>query len=199
MSALVAVAPAARADVPVGLGVGYAFRPPGSSTLPEPDDRLHGGAASVTIDAPPLLWGFSGRLEGLMLAFSGATENPDPLLLTGGAASFTYLFDDTAVSALASVGLAGVVVVDGADARMALGPLAGLTLRFPVTDGVSVDARVSVPLLADPAVPLAASATLGLSVAPDALFAAAMRGDGPAAIADDAGVPLVGGLDDDAP
>lgn len=176
----------ARADVPVGLAVGYAFR----TTDPLVDDRAHGAAAAVVVDAPPLLWGFSGRAEGLVLAWPGETVQPSPLLLTGGAASLTYLFDDTAVRALASVGAFGGVVVDGDDVVPAFGPLIGLTLRFPVTDGVFVDARLSLPLNVEARLPLAASAMLGLSVAPDALLESALQGRGPAAIAEEAGVPL---------
>jgi hypothetical protein len=176
----------ARADVPVGVAVGYAFR----TTDPLVDDRAHGAAAAVVVDGPPIVWGFSGRAEGLVLAWPAETVQTSPLLLTGGAASLTYLFDDTAVRALASVGAFGGVVVDGADVVPAFGPLIGLTLRFPVTDGVFVDARVSIPLGVEGRLPLAASAMLGLSVAPDALLEAAMAGRGPAALAGDAGGPL---------
>lgn len=176
----------ARADVPVGLGVGYAFR----TTDPLVDDRAHGAAAAVVVDGPPILWGFSGRAEGLVLAWPAATVQTNPLLLTGGAASLTYQFDDTAVRALASVGAFGGVVVDGADVVPAFGPLIGLTLRFPVTEGVFVDARLSIPISVEGRLPLAASAMLGLSVAPDALIESAMAGRGPAAIAENAGVPL---------
>jgi hypothetical protein len=190
----------ARADVPVGVAVGYAFRPAvvEDGVGGEADERNHGASASIVVDGPPLLWGFSGRLEGLVLGFSGPKVAASPqsgnenesLLVAGGGASVTYLFDDTAVAALASVGVVGAVVADGDVSRVSFGPLVGLTVRFPVIDGVNIDARVSVPLLADPAVPLVGTAMLGLSIAPDAIIAAALRGDGPAALAEDAGVPM---------
>lgn len=172
-----------RADVPIGLAVGYAFRP----TNVLVDDRNHGAAAAVAVDAPPVLWGFSARAEGLVMAWPAKATATAPLLLMGGAASLTWQFDDTAVRALASLGAHGGVVVDGDVVTPTFGPLVGLTLRFPVADGVFVDARLSVPLGGGGTAPVAGAALIGLSIAPDAMWQSAREGRSPIEIARDTG------------
>ncbi len=157
----------------ISAGAGYAFR----VTTPAIDDRAHGAAGHVVVDAPPLLWGFSGRAEGLLLAWpgnaplvpptaaDGLPQPLPPLLVTGGALSLTYLFDDTAVQALASAGVFMGAVVDGDQpTALAIGPLVGLTLRFPVAPGFAVEGRLSVPIAIDARLPLSASAGLGVAV-----------------------------------
>ncbi len=175
-----------RADVPIGLAVGYAFRPTNALV----DDRAHGAAAAVVVDAPPVWWGFSGRAEGLVLAWPAKATATSPLLVTGGAASLTWQFDDTAVRALASLGAYGGVLVDGDVVTPTFGPLVGLTLRFPVADGVFVDARLSVPLGGDGTAPVAGAALIGVSIAPDAMWQSAREGRSPTEIARDAGAGL---------
>ena len=181
-----AAAGPARAQAPVGVGVGYAFR------LADPalDDRLHGAAAGVGVSGPPLLGGFSGRAEALVLAWPAGDLVDRPLLFTGGAASATYLFDDTATRAVASVGAFAGAVVDGDRVAAAFGPVAGLSILFPVVDGVFVEARVAVPLDVTGTLQTTGTATLGLALAPDVLWERAARGDGPAALAHEAGLPL---------
>ena len=181
-----AAAGPARAEAPVGVGVGYAFR------LADPalDDRLHGVAVGVGVAGPPLLGGFSGRAEGLVLAWPVGEVVGRPLLCAGGAASVTYLFDDTATRAVASVGAFAGAVVDGDRVSAAYGPVAGLSILFPVVDGVFVDARVAVPLDVTGTLQTTGTATLGLAVAPDVVWERAARGDGPAAFAHDAGLSV---------
>jgi len=181
-----AAARPARAQTPVGLGAGYAFR----LADPAVDDRLHGVAAGVGVSGPPLLWGFSGRAEGLVLAWPAGDLVDRPLLLAGGAASATYLFDDTSTRATASVGAFAGAVIDGDRVAAAYGPVAGLSILFPVIDGVFLEARVAVPLDVSGTLQTTGTATVGLAIAPDVLFARAARGEGPAAIADEAGLPL---------
>ena len=187
VACLLASAPG-RADVPIGLSAGYAFRPTNALV----DDRAHGAAAAVVVDAPPVLWGLSARAEGLVMAWPAKATATSPLLLTGGAASLTWLFDDTAVRALASIGAHGGVVVDGDVVTPTFGPLVGLTLRFPVADGVFVDARLSVPLGGGGTAPVAAAALIGLSIAPDAMWQSAREGRSPSEIARDTGDALSG-------
>lgn len=173
---------AARADVPVGLGAGYAFR----LADPAVDDRLHGVAAGVFVAGPPLLAGFSGRADGLVFAWPAGDLTQRPLLFAGGAASATWLFDDTATRAVASVGAFGGAVLDGDTVAAAYGPVAGLSIFFPVVDGVFVEARIAVPFDLGGTLQTTGTATVGLALAPDVLLERAMRGEGPAAIA---GVP----------
>jgi hypothetical protein len=185
-------ASAARADVPVGLGAGYAFR----LADPAVDDRLHGVAAGVGVAGPPLLAGFSGRGDALVFAWPAGDVVQRPLLFVGGAASATYLFDDTATRAVASIGAFGGAVVDGDTVGAAYGPIAGLSILVPVVDGVFVEARVAVPWDLGGALQPTGTATVGLAIAPDLLLERAMRGEGPAAIAVDAGVPGLVAPDD---
>lgn len=166
----------ARAEVPVGVDVGYAFRSVDDSDV---DDRSHGVAASLVVDSPPLLWGFGLRGEGLALAWPGAQAASDPLAVVAGGGAVTYAFDDTAVSALASIGgLAGAVVEDGA-ASVVVAPTIGLLLRFPLTDAARLEARVIVPFWQDDRFSLQASALLGLSISPDVVIAGALAGRSP--------------------
>lgn len=180
------VAGPASAEVPVAAHVGYAFR----IADPATDDRAHSVVGGLVVDGPPLLWGFSGRAEGFVHAWPAGDARDTPLLLAGGAASATYVFDDTGTRAIAAVGAFGGAVVDGEQVVMAWGPLAALTLRMPLTEGVFAEARLSVPLdLSGTLLPVG-TAGVGLAFAPDILLQRALRGEGPADLAVDAGVPL---------
>jgi hypothetical protein len=68
--------------------------------------------------------------------------------------------------------------------------VAGLSIFFPVVDGVFIEARVAVPFDLAGTLQTTGTATLGLAVAPDVLWERAARGDGPAALAHEAGLPL---------
>ncbi len=163
------------AEVPVALQGGYAFRVTDASV----DDRAHGAAAAVVVDSAPLLWGFGLRGEALALAWPGTASRSDPLALLGGGAALTYLFDDTAVRALASIGGIGGVIVDGGDVVPAFGATVGLLLRFPLGEATSLDARLVLPVVADERFSLQAAALIGFSVLPDVLVAGALAGRSP--------------------
>ncbi len=169
----------AKADVPVGLNVGYAFRSLAVEGDGAADDRAHGVAASVVVDSPPLLWGFGLRGEGLALAWPGTPAVDRSLGVFGAGGALTYSFDETAVKALASFGLTGVAVVDGDVVTPTLAPTMGLLLRFPLTEAAAVDARVLVPFVVDDHFGLAAAAMIGLSISPDVVVAAALDGRSP--------------------
>ncbi|MDP2344949.1 MAG: hypothetical protein Q8O67_28645 [Deltaproteobacteria bacterium] len=169
------VAGGARADVPVGANAGYAFRVSDRTV----DDRNHGAAASVVVDSPPLFGGFGLRGEGLAFAWPGGALKADPLAVLGGGAALTYLFDDTAVRALASIGGMGGVVVDGDAVVPVFGGTFGLLLRFPLGEAAAVDARLLLPLLVDERFTLQAAALIGFSVLPDVIVAAALDGRSP--------------------
>lgn len=162
--------------MPVGLQVGYAFRP----NVGQQDDRFHGAAGAVTVDAPPVVWGFSGRLELDVLAWPAQSSIDTPLLAAIVVPSLTYSFDDTGPSATASLGPAVGIVADSA-VQVVAGVQAGLQLRVPLVDGFDVSARIGVGMLS--ATGLYATALVGLTVSPDVLFSRAQRGDGPEAIA----------------
>ena len=164
--------------VAVGVHGGYAFRVTDRSV----DDRAHGAAASVVVDSPPLLWGFGLRGEALALGWPGADTATDPLALLLGGAALTYLFDDTAVRALASIGGVGGAVVDGGEVVPAFGATIGLLIRFPLGEAVAVDARLLVPFVADERFSMQAAALIGLSVLPDVLVAQALAGRSPLSI-----------------
>lgn len=183
--ALVGLAMPARAEAPVGLSAGYAFR----LADPSLDDRLHGVAAGLGVTGPPIWRGFSGRADGLLFAWPAGDLVPRPLLFAGCAASATYLFDDTATRAVASVGAFGGAVVDDDIVTAAFGPIAGLSILFPVVEGVFVEARVAVPFDLAGTLQTVGTAAVGVSIAPDVLIQRALQGEGPAAIATDAGLP----------
>ncbi len=175
---LCAAAPA-QADVPLGLQVGYAFRP--NVGVGVVDDRFHGAAGSIIVHAPPVLWGFSGRLELDVLAWPGQTVASQPILAAIVVPSLTYAFDDSGPTATASLGPAvGVIVRD--NTSLALGAQAGLMVRLPVVEGFDVAARINVATVS-PDVGLFATAMVGVTVSPDVLIARALAGDGPEAIA----------------
>ncbi len=166
----------ARADVPVGVQAGYAFR----SAVSALDDRAHGAAAAIVVDSPPLLWGFGLRGEGLALAWPGTVKLDVPLAVFGGGAALTYLFDDTHVKAVASLGGVAGVVVEGPDAGPTFGGTAGLLLRFPLSEAAALDARILLPLLVgDPRFNLQAAAVIGLSLSPDVVVAGMLAGRSP--------------------
>lgn len=172
-------APATPAEshrgVPVGVGVGYAFK----SVNADVDDRAHGVAADVVVDSPPLLFGFGLRGEGLALAWPSTSKVPQALGVFGGGGALTWSFDETAVDALASIGGVAVAVVDGGASVVTFAPTIGLLLRFPLTEAAHVDARVLVPFVVDDRFGLAAAATLGISVSPDVVVQAALEGRSP--------------------
>lgn len=61
-----------------------------------------------------------------------------------GALSLVYSFDDSSVQALASAGPLAGVAADSKPA-FALGALASLGLRLPISDAVRIEARVALP------------------------------------------------------
>lgn len=174
----------ARADIPVDLTLGYAFR----LADPTADDRLHGAAGSAGSAAPPLWGGLSARGDALVIAWPAGATIEHPLVFAGGAACATYVFDDTATSAVASVGAFGGAVVDGTTMSAAFGPIAGLSLLFPMAEGIDVVARVALPYDLSGTLSPTGTATIGLAVSLDTLVLRASRGEGPAAIAAGSGV-----------
>ncbi len=178
------VATPAKADIPIDLTLGYAFR----LADPTVDDRLHGAAGSVGVAAPSLWGGISARGDALVLAWPAGSVVERPLFFAGGAGCATYVFDDTATLAVASLGAFGGAVVDGATTAAAFGPIAGLSLLLPIIDGVDVVARVALPYDLSGALSPSGTASIGLAVAIDTLVVRAHRGEGPAAIATDAGL-----------
>ncbi len=174
----------ARAEVPIDLALGYAYR----LADPTVDDRLHGAAGSVGVAAPTVWGGFSARGDALLLTWPAGSFVERPLLFAGGAACATYVFDDTATAAVASLGAFGGAIFDGATTAAAYGPIAGLSVLFPIVEGLDVVARVTVPYDLSGKLSPSGTATIGLAVALDTLVVRASRGEGPAAIATDAGV-----------
>ncbi len=181
MAGLFVVGAPARADVPVGAHVGYAFR----STIgleaagADVDDRNHGVGADVVVDSPPLFAGFGARGEALLLAWPARDSDDNALLVAGGGGALTYLFDEAATKAVVGLGAVGGVVVEGDQVAPVLVPTASLLLRFPLTKAVSIDGRLLVPFVIDPRFSLAASAFVGVSVFPDVVVDAAIDGDSP--------------------
>lgn len=167
----------AHADAPVALHAGYAFRP---DVFARNDDRWHGAVGALTVDAPPVFHGFSGRLEVDVLAWPGQNVATAPMLAAILVPSLTYRFDDRGPSATASLGPAGGVVVAD-DVAAVFGVQAGLGVLVPLVDGFDVGVRVGIGGLT--AVGLYSSAMVGLTVSPDVLIAHAMQGDGPEVLA----------------
>ncbi len=176
---LVSGAGAVHAEVPIGLQAGYAFRPVEGAV--GVDDRFHGASAALTVDAPPVLFGFSGRLETLVLAWPGGETAREPLLAAVAVPSLIYRFDDSGPQATAAMGPAVGMIVEGRDVVVTFGVEASLLIRLPIVDGVNVDARVGVGQLGG--VGLHGTALIGLSFEPDRLLARAMAGEGPETIA----------------
>lgn len=164
-----------RADVPVGVQAGYAFRVVDDDAVA----TAHGAAAAVVVDTPALLWGFGLRAEGLALAWPGIVPASSPTAVFGAGASLTYLFDDTAVRALGSIGGIGGVVVAGSDVVAVAGATLGLLLRFPVAAGAAIDARLVVPLLSDQRFTVQAAALLGVTLLPDVIVGGVLTGTSP--------------------
>ncbi len=183
-----AEAPAATNFV-VGGRVGYAFRP-------QVDERAHGAAAALFVDAP--VWGPLGaRLEGTLHAWGGSGAVPEPLLLTGASLSLLYSFDETTTVALLGLGPfvgAGLDGAHGYAAEPVAGALLSLTLRLPLTDAAAVEAHIGVPFvlattsglaLDDPprgpprSFPVLVTASLGVSLAPIEVVQALVAGENP--------------------
>lgn len=191
---------ALRGPVIIGVHGGYAFQTTVGQDVADP--RQHGGSLSVVLDGAPIWAGFSGRLEAFVdafPAFTPAVGSPpapaaaaSPRLVWAASPSLTYRFDDTAVDAVASIGIAFGQLVDGptdADVAVgvppdstitttAVGPTAGLLLRFPLTTGVAVDGRLRVEFFLGTTAPRAV-AQLGLAVDPWTLADTLVEGQAP--------------------
>ncbi|HEY1100144.1 MAG TPA: hypothetical protein VGF99_14505 [Myxococcota bacterium] len=169
----------AAADVPVALEAGYAFRP--SAGQLGADDRFHGAAGGLRIDAPPVLHGFSGRLALQALAWPAGTRTTDPVLSILAVPSLTYRFDDSGPQATAAVGPVIGWFIDGEDDGVIAGVEASLTLRLPLIEGIAVDGRVGMGTLSR--LGFYGTGTIGISFEPDVLIGRALAGDGPEAVA----------------
>jgi hypothetical protein len=152
----------------VAAHVGYALR--GLAN----DDQRHGAAVAVTVDAPPAVAGWSGRLGLDLLAFAPTTQATAPRLLPLVSPALTWRLVEgpqlvtVAFGPVVGVGIHGTVDV-------AFGAKAALQTRFAIVDGVAVVAAVGgIVVVGDGVV---GSASLGLSVDPQALWARAQRGE----------------------
>ena len=159
--------------------VGYAFRVVDGVV----DDRAHGGAASIVVDARPNVDGFGARVQAFALGFPAGDVVARPLALHAAGPAVVYAFDDTDVLALAHAGVFAGVAVDGARAAPAFGADVGLQLRFPLGRASHVDVSVGVPVVVDgDRLGLQTSATAGLGVSLDRLGEGVVAGEGLAAL-----------------
>jgi hypothetical protein len=115
------------------------------------DERSHGGAATVTVGLP-VFYGFGVAGEALMLGWGPSEQRQAPLGFAGGAGLLTYVFDDSASTALIGLGpLAGYAVELEDDGSFTTGFHAGAMfsfgLRFAVAPTVAAEIGIRAPFI----------------------------------------------------
>lgn len=148
--------------------VGYALR-----GLAD-DDQRHGAAVAITLDAPPAVAGWSGRLGLDLLAFAPTAQVP-PRLMPLLSPALTWRLVEGPQTVTAAFGpVVGAVIHDGT-VDAAFGAKAALQTRFAIVDGVAVVAAVGGMVVVGDGV--VGTACVGLSVDPQAMWARAQRGE----------------------
>jgi hypothetical protein len=115
------------------------------------DERSHGGAGTLTVGLP-VFWGFGVAGEALVFGWGPSEQRQAPLGFAGGAGLLTYVFDDSASTALIGVGpLVGYALELEEDGSLTTGLHAGAMfsfgLRFAVAPTVAAEIGIRAPFI----------------------------------------------------
>jgi hypothetical protein len=115
------------------------------------DERSHGGAATLSVGLP-IFAGFGVAGEALLLGWGPSEKRAAPLGFAGGAGLLTYVFDDSASTALIGVGpLVGYALELEEDGSFTTGLHAGAMfsfgLRFAVAPTVAAEIGIRAPFI----------------------------------------------------
>jgi len=125
-------------------GAGYALRL-------SADERSHGGVGVLSVGLP-IFYGFGIAAEGLVMGWGPSEKRTAPLAFGGGSALVTYVFDDTASTAILGVGpLVGYALELEESGALTTGLHAGAVftfgLRFAVAPTTTAEIGIRAPFM----------------------------------------------------
>lgn len=125
-------------------GAGYALRL-------SADERSHGGVGVLSVGLP-IFYGFGIAAEGLVMGWGPSEKRTAPLAFGGGSALVTYVFDDTASTAILGAGpLVGYALELEESGALTTGLHAGAVftfgLRFAVAPTTTAEIGIRAPFM----------------------------------------------------